>query len=258
MSQTKQKYRLGKIKQLIDLNGDSTNFDLKFNVTCEDDTPFQVLVVDQTTLDNNPELEYKETKNSISGNIVADKNIYQNYFLILKSEKPCNVDVELIKNELPKTPEQLPIQGNVHGNLPDFHKRSVSIPTTPPFNWTKILLIGIVVIGGVALLWYLYKRKQNTFGDEINKHVMTKHENPVITSPTHQQLLNSHKESAQSHFGNDSSSERPDPRTFKPKMEYGGKSSKLSPDIMSNASKRSGQVTGNTLLDRLRKFAHPS
>ena len=36
MSQTKKTYTLGKIKQLIDLNGDSTNFELSFKVTCKD------------------------------------------------------------------------------------------------------------------------------------------------------------------------------------------------------------------------------
>ena len=59
MYQNKKTYTLGKIKQLIDLNGDSTNFDLSFNVTCQDDIPYNILVVDQTTLDNTPELQYK-------------------------------------------------------------------------------------------------------------------------------------------------------------------------------------------------------
>ena len=63
MEQSKKIYTLGKIKQLIDLNGDSTNFDLSFKVTCADDTHFHVLVVDQETLDNNQELEYKNHLN---------------------------------------------------------------------------------------------------------------------------------------------------------------------------------------------------
>jgi len=61
MSQIKKTYTLGKIKQLIDLNGDSTNFNLNFKVTAMDSSqPFNILVVDQTTLDNTPELNYKE------------------------------------------------------------------------------------------------------------------------------------------------------------------------------------------------------
>ena len=90
MSNTKKTtHVLGKIKQLIDLNGDSINFNLNFKVQSKDNSPFHVLVVDQDTLDNTPSLEYKEAKGSISGNIVADKNKYQNYYLILKSDNPC-------------------------------------------------------------------------------------------------------------------------------------------------------------------------
>ena len=74
MSQETKQYKLGKRKQLIDLNQDSVNFDLTFKVTCHtNDTLFNLLVVDQTTLDNNGELKYKEVKNTISGNIISDK-----------------------------------------------------------------------------------------------------------------------------------------------------------------------------------------
>ena len=103
MSGVKQTHNLGKIKKLIDLNGDSINFDLSFTVTCKDDTPFNALVVDQSTLDNGQELVYKEVKKTISGNILADKNVYQNYFLILKSDSPCDIELEIVKKDLPKT-----------------------------------------------------------------------------------------------------------------------------------------------------------
>ena len=96
MSGVKQTHNLGKIKKLIDLNGDSINFDLSFTVTCKDDTPFNALVVDQSTLDNGQELVYKEVKKTITGNILADKNVYQNYFLILKSDSPCDIELEIV------------------------------------------------------------------------------------------------------------------------------------------------------------------
>jgi hypothetical protein len=89
------------IKQLIDLNGDMTNFELNFKAMSEGNEPFDVLVVDQDTLDSNPDLPYKRADTgSISGSITADKNEYQNYFLILKSEKPCNVTCEININEV--------------------------------------------------------------------------------------------------------------------------------------------------------------
>ena len=100
-------YNLDNHKQLIDLNGDTVNFDITFTVTAsEENASFDVLVVDQTTLDNNPSLEYKKAKGIISGNLISDKNVYQNYFLILKADTPCNVTVEIDKKEI--EPNSLP------------------------------------------------------------------------------------------------------------------------------------------------------
>ena len=35
MSHSNKKYKIGQIKQLIDLNGDTTNFDISFTVSCK-------------------------------------------------------------------------------------------------------------------------------------------------------------------------------------------------------------------------------
>lgn len=181
MSETKT-YTLGKIKQLIDLNGETTNFDLSFRVSCHDDTPFNMLVVDQTTLDNTPELEYKEVTREISGNILADKNIYQNYFLILKSDKQCQVNVEIDKKPLPKTPN-ISVDGlqSVNPSMsqqtrPNILSPSGSIP------WKKIGLIILVVLIAGGILWYLYKRKpaETVNNDIINKDYNLGHYKPKM------------------------------------------------------------------------------
>jgi hypothetical protein len=148
MSYQKNTYILSKVKQLIDLNGDSINFDISFTVNCQDDTPFKLLVVDQTTLDNSEELEYKEQTNTISGNIVADKNVYQNYFLILKAEKECKVDVEITKKELPITPT--PENESIENKQLQEQENSI--------DWKKIMLIAVSVCV-LLLLWYLYNKK---------------------------------------------------------------------------------------------------
>ena len=252
MSQTKKKYTLGKINQLIDLNGDSVNFDITFTVTCDDDTPFNVLVVDQRTLDNTPDLEYKETKKVISGNIIADKNMYQNYFLILKSEKTCSVDVEIVKKELPRTPEPtIPVVPQVK-SIPSSRQILKNDDKTA-FNWKKMALIGIVVIAGLFLLWYLYKRKVNKDGSaEVPVVAPVASVAPVVPvgdlykSPTGTKQFGRHSPS--------NSSLSPDLKTFKPQMHF----TKKSPDVMSQASSvHSPEIanSGNTLLDRLRKFA---
>lgn len=147
MSITKKTYSVGKIKQLVDLNGESTNFDAQFRIVSKNKEPFYLLVVDQTTLDNNPNLEYKKAdKGEISGHIVHDKNVYQNYFIILKADEPCECDVEITKKELPKTPD-MPVTKS-----PQQTKKSDS------FNMTNILIIvGTVVITGALFYYFYYK-----------------------------------------------------------------------------------------------------
>jgi len=242
MSQTKKTYTLGKIKQLIDLNGDSTNFDLSFTITCQDETPFQILVVDQTTLDNTPELQYKQVTKTISGNIVNDKNVYQNYFLILKSDTPCMVDVELVKKDLPKTPDSaMGGVGDGIGEMPlTAPTRRVSTPPPSSIDWKKIGLIALVVIAGLCLLWWLYKRKSNS--EEPVDHNMPSpglsfNPGTPLGAPTPASVYN----------------QTPTPSNrFKP----GGVPRGVSPDVMSQSSRHSSRGGGgNSLLNRLRKFA---
>lgn len=134
---------LSKVKQLVDLNGDSVNFEIKFRVSTKNKEPFDLLVVDQTTLDNNPALEYKKiTEGEISGSIVQDKNIYQNYFLILKADTPCECMVEIQKKELPKT------------ILPVVETRPKIVEESN--KW--MFIVGGVVIAG--LIWYLFFNKK--------------------------------------------------------------------------------------------------
>jgi hypothetical protein len=133
------------VKQLVDLNGSSVNFDVNFTVSSKDKKPFQVLVVDQTTLDNNPSLEYKMVvEGQISGNVRNDKNVYQNHFLVLRSDTPCECDVEIIKMELPKM-AQPPIEQLVQ--------------LKPDTDWKRITLVAIaVILGGYVLYTFFYKK----------------------------------------------------------------------------------------------------
>jgi hypothetical protein len=165
MATNRQTHQVGKIKKLIDLNGDTTNFDITFRVDSKNKEPFDILVVDQTTLDNNPSLEYKKVENgSISGNVVNDKNVYQNYFVILKADNPCDCIVEIIKKELPKS-------------LPASTEKLVQPPTVTNnggkktengFSMVKILFI-IAAIAGLGIVFYLYSKKSS------EKTVKTEH-----------------------------------------------------------------------------------
>ena len=261
MSQSKKTYVLSKVKQLIDLNGDSKNFDLSFKVTCHDDTPFHVLVVDQTTLDNSEKLNYKEIKNSISGNIVADKNVYQNYFLILKSDKECKVDVEWTKKELPITPEKIEPSHIINSNKQSFGRKMRVPNSSSSVNWKKIGLLTLIIIVGLALLWYFYKNSKKT----SNKNVV---ENMAIDKGVFGFEPVKSPVASENNFAGS-----PDPRTYRPSMKFksqinnhsNAKESRYisnrSPDMVSDASssykgggdlKISGSGKGLSLLDRLR------
>ena len=101
-------YTTSNVQQLIDLNEDLTNFKLKFTLSSKNNQEFDMVIADQHTIDNTPnELEFKRVKNTISGTIVSDKNVFQNHFLILKSagDTPAEVEVIINKREIPANPE---------------------------------------------------------------------------------------------------------------------------------------------------------
>jgi hypothetical protein len=154
MPVTKKTYFLNKIKQLIDLNGDITNFDLTFTATSKDGSSFNLLVVNQTTLDSSEPLNYKTAEGTISGNIISDKGIYQNYFLLLKSDAPCECDVTIDIKEIPKASPTLSEQNKLPVTQSSISSNFQTI------NW-KYLIIFILIIGGVTLLYFMYKKVPN-------------------------------------------------------------------------------------------------
>lgn len=152
-------YTVNKHRQLVDLNGDSKNFDLTFTCTSKGGAPFEVLVVDQATLDSTPTLQYKKANGTISGNIVADKNVYQNYFLVLKADSPCEVTVKIVKKDI--NPSLPPTSQPRRPPVPT-QRPSLKPPTRPrKSNW-KIIALVLVVLGGGALLYYFYSQNKKT------------------------------------------------------------------------------------------------
>ena len=177
MSRIQKTYTLGPIKQLVDLNGDTTNFDLTFSVTSKDGAEFYAVVVDQTTLDNDPNPEYKKAPGTISGNIVADKGIYQNYFLLLKSEKPCECEVVIELKEIPKRaqPVQQPRKQVQQTPPPPI----VVSPKKKSINWKLILLV-LAVGGGLLYFFYIKKKKEVNF---LPKKLVFPEANVLSTPP---------------------------------------------------------------------------
>ncbi len=176
-------YTVNKHRQLVDLNGDSKNFDLTFTCTSKGGAPFEVLVVDQATLDSTPTLQYKKANGTISGNIVADKNVYQNYFLVLKADSPCEVTVKTVKKDIPPNlpPTPQPRRPPVPTQRP-----SLKPPTRPgKSNW-KIIALVLVVLGGGALLYYFYSQNKKTKSSSapvaVDTPVVPPSPSPSVTS----------------------------------------------------------------------------
>ena len=103
MSETPKQYRLGNVKQLIDLNGNSTNFECEFEVMSHDGSVFQVVVADQDTIDSTAQLPYEDANGSIAGRITKNDNVLKSHYLVLKADTPCEATVTIKKKELPVT-----------------------------------------------------------------------------------------------------------------------------------------------------------
>jgi len=171
-------------KQLIDLNGDSINFDLTFTARNSENSDFYALVVDQNTLDKVPHdsLEFKRANGSISGNIVSDKNVYQNYFLCLKSDKPCEVEVIINKKEI--QPAQ-PQPAQPHPQQVNATEQRVKNVAPPPSstNWKLICIVIVIIIGG-GLCYYMYVNKKKQQKNQSIENTMTPSISTLITSPS--------------------------------------------------------------------------
>ena len=148
MSSIQETYEIGQIMKLIDLNGDVTNFEIDFQVSSADNAEFYMAIVDQNTLDEG-NLEYKNIKGAINGNIRNDKNQYNSYMMVLKADKPCNISVNTDFKPLPDNiPQQEPQQESPKPPEPPPVKKS-------GISW-KYILIGIIAVAGLCLLYYFY------------------------------------------------------------------------------------------------------
>lgn len=114
--------------QLVDLNKKLVNFKLDFNVVSLDDSEFEAVVMNQTDInkfDNLDTIEMKTAPKKISGNIIADNNNYENYFLILRSKEPQKVEIKTVIEEIPpKVEEQveLPKEVEIEHKPSPFYK----------------------------------------------------------------------------------------------------------------------------------------
>jgi hypothetical protein len=168
---SKNTYTLTPQNQLIDLNGNLVNFDLTFSATSKDGTPFKAVVIDQQTLDTNPEINYNIVENgSVGGNIVYDKNIPQNFFLIVKiHENPCEVEVLIDKKEIPgiTTTQKNPTQ------------ETKILQSSSPSIWKVVLIVIAILLVGF-LIWQQYNNWKDKKSGFTSKEPLT--DSPLASS----------------------------------------------------------------------------
>ena len=172
----KNTYKIGKLQQLIDLNQDITNFKAEFKVSSKTDKPFMMLVTSQSQLDdpNVNNLEFKEVKGYIGGNIIADKNIFQNYFVVLKSADDQEVDLEVNLEPLPdnipqqqqQQPQQQPQQQQQQPQTSDIIKPPEPQTSKKLFLKSKYFIWILVGVAVLALLYLLYTSYYNSSSEK--------------------------------------------------------------------------------------------
>jgi hypothetical protein len=149
MTEFTKSYTLSKVQQLIDLNHDAINFRLKFTVQSQDaEQSYQMVVVNQSQLDSGDEIQYKDVQGTISGEVVNDNNVYQNYYMILRSQNAISVDVSILLDQLPEYIEQ----------EPSVPVKETEPSTTLPYDTIKK---GIAFVAVAVIIYYLVSKYGN-------------------------------------------------------------------------------------------------
>lgn len=160
---------LTNVQQLIDLNEDLVNFKLEFKILSENNTPFNAVVATQVKLDSGEPLEFKNVENgSISGNIIADNGVKQNYYLVLKSEIPTKCKLEINIQEIPLNEKENKQQQMNNKEFERYmHSHGGKSMDISFFNSKTFLLLSILV--GGLVIYYLFYVKQNNINTSVSQ-----------------------------------------------------------------------------------------
>lgn len=160
--------KLTKYMQLIDLNKELTNFDINFSVKERSGKSFQLAVVDQTTLDSGSDIQYETINGETSANLISNKDVYQNYFLCLKTieNKSDNVvvDININGREIPAETVTNTTQNTTQNTTPQIVKTETGVVAFLKKNW-KVIVAVIVLIAIGVFVYYYYFNKSSTVND---------------------------------------------------------------------------------------------
>tara|TARA_X000000950_G_scaffold284239_1_gene386919 strand:- start:8468 stop:9211 length:744 start_codon:yes stop_codon:yes gene_type:complete len=151
-----QTLELTKRHQLIDLNKDKVNFELKFNIVAENEQIFHVIIMTQAEVDNYDNLsdiDMRVAPGKISGTISSKENKYDNYVLILRSdaENPVKVDIVIDLEEV-----EADVQEKIMEDIPDYENTTTSSNAKNDVNkpiW-KTTWFWVVIVFGILFFSY--------------------------------------------------------------------------------------------------------
>ena len=137
---------LGPIKQLIDVNDSLKNFIADFTIECENE--FDIVIVNQTILDDEDSIEYKHiTTGTMSGRIVQDKNIFEHFFILIKSDIPSKAKIYINIEEL-----------NIPKDIPKDVPKESRLKNVKKNDDKRLYMLGLGIVIVASLFFYVVYR----------------------------------------------------------------------------------------------------
>jgi len=164
-------YTVQKTQSLIDLNKNLKNFKLRLTASKVDPNQpnFKAAIVDQTMLDSQ-NIQFRDVDSSISSTVVADKDVFQNFYLVLKCDSTAQVKVDTELTPInpgnyderghPALHSQSHDPNNIQDIPPDHPIHQVIQKQQQTTSWINKALIACAVVGAIALIWWFMSRNK--------------------------------------------------------------------------------------------------
>lgn len=98
---------IDKIKNSIPINAGITNFVAEIKIDSSSDKEFSLAIVSKSLLETTADLPFKTYSKQVSFTVKNENDKYEPYFMVLQSETPQEVLINISLKELSKTITQL-------------------------------------------------------------------------------------------------------------------------------------------------------
>jgi hypothetical protein len=138
-----KKLLLNKSKQLFDIHGNIKNFKTFIDIQTDSDDIFQYAIINQTELDSDKDINYKNAKKNVSDIFEYNGSDYQNHFISLRSESNVTIllHIKTISVENLENNENKLVVSNQNNE-------------TQKKSFTSTLAFKLFIIFGVSFLIY--------------------------------------------------------------------------------------------------------